>query len=198
MNQTQPRIIYTALAVLAAFTILGPQRAQAQEDPAHDELRALRTALVEAIVKGDFDETVKHVHPDVVVTWQNNEVCRGRDGLRDFFERMGKDAFKSYKVEPTPDELAILYGGDTGISFGHNVGSYELLGKEFEFHNRWTATLVKENGNWLLAGYHISLNALDNPVLNSAKNTLFTGAGAGVVVGAILGFFIGRRNKAKS
>src|SRR4051812_38169632 len=91
------------------------------EDPAHDELRALRTEVIDAITKGDIDGVLKRVHPNVVVTWQNNEVCRGHKGLREFFERMGKQAFKGYKVPPTPDELTILYGGDTGISFGQTV-----------------------------------------------------------------------------
>ena len=196
MTTKRPHILSAAIAVLTATTILTPGRVPAQEDPAHAELRAFRTAVVEAIKTGDIDAAIKYVHPDVVVTWQNNEVCRGHAGLREFFERMGKNAFKSYKVEPTPDDLTILYGGDTGISFGHSVGSYELMGKEFEFDNRWSATLVKENGNWLLASYHVSLNALDNPILGAAKKALYAVGGAGVAVGAILGFLIGRRKKA--
>jgi hypothetical protein len=136
------------------------------------------------------------VHPNVVVTWQNSEVCRGADGLREFFNRMGKETFRGYKVPPTPDALTQLYGGDTGVVFGHVVGQYTLLGKELEFDSRWTATLVKENGRWLLASYHVSLNALDNPLINSAKKSLlWVAVGAGVI-GLILGWLIGRRKKA--
>src|SRR5438477_2804866 len=79
----------------------------AAEDPAHNELRALRTEVIDAITKGDIDAVVSHVHPKVVVTWQNAEVCRGVVGLKEFFNRVGKTTFKGYKVPPTPDDLTI-------------------------------------------------------------------------------------------
>ena len=60
---------------------------------------------------------------------------------------------------------SIFHGGDTGISFGETVANYNLFGKDYEIKSRWTATLVKENGKWLLAAYHISMNTLDNPLL---------------------------------
>ncbi len=91
---------------------------RAAEDPAHAELQQLRTDLVDAVTRGDIDRVLQQVDPNVVVTWQNSEVCRGRDGLKAFFEKTGKESFKGYKVPPTPDELTILQGGDTGISFG--------------------------------------------------------------------------------
>jgi uncharacterized protein (TIGR02246 family) len=163
----------------------------ATEDPAHNELRALRSEVIDAITKGDFEGVARHVHPNVVVTWQNAEVCRGVDGLRAFFQRMGKEAFKGYKVPPTPDELTILHGGNTGISFGHVVATYSLLGRELEFTSRWTATLVKQEGRWQLASYHVSLNALDNPIIDAAKRSLMWAAviagGIGIVVGVLLG-----------
>ena len=170
--------------------------AQPAEDPAHNELRALAKAVIQGITKGDIDAVLAHVHPNIVVTWQNSEVCRGAPALKEFFNRMGKATFKGYKVPPTPDELTILYGGDTGVSFGYVVGQYTLFGKEFEFKSRWTATLVKENGHWLLASYHVSLNALDNPLINAAKKSLMWTAIATGVAGLLVGLLIGRRKKA--
>ncbi|MEO5959236.1 MAG: nuclear transport factor 2 family protein [Opitutaceae bacterium] len=168
----------------------------AAEDPAHNQLRALRTEVIEAIAKGDIDAVLRHVHPTVVITWQNAEVCRGPQGLREFFNRMGKDAFKGYKVPPTPDDLTILHGGDTGVSFGQVVANYKLLGKDFEFKSRWTATLVKENDRWLLASYHVSMNALDNPILNAAKNGLYWAAGVAAIAGLLIGLLLGKRKRA--
>ncbi len=169
------------------------QAVNAAEDPAHAELRALRTEVIEAITQGDFDRVIKHVHTNVVITWQNGDVCRGHQGLREFFNRMGKDTFKGYKVPPTPDELSILHGGDTGVSFGQTVAQYKLLGKDIELKSRWTATLVKENGHWLLASYHVSMNVLDNPLLSAAKSGLYLAAGLALVGGLIVGFFLGKR-----
>ncbi|MFM7182773.1 MAG: DUF4440 domain-containing protein [Verrucomicrobiales bacterium] len=187
------RLILLVLAGL--FALSG---AHAAEDPAHDELRTLRTTIIDAIVKGDIDTVLKHVHPDVVVTWQNSQVCRGRQGLKDFFEKTGRESFKGYKLPPTPDELTILHGGDTGISFGETVAGYKLLGKDYEIKSRWTATLVKVDGQWQLAAYHISMNVLDNPLINTAKSALSVAAGVALVLGLAIGVLLGRRRQAKS
>lgn len=173
------------LATLLTLLTLG--MTAAAEDPAHQELRNLRTEIVDAITKGDIDTVLTHVHPDVVVTWQNSEVCRGRQGLKDFFDKMGKKSFKGYKVPPTPDELTIFHGEDTGISFGKTIAAYDLFGKNYEIQSRWTATLVKENGKWQLAAYHISMNSIDNPLLTAAKKGLYVAAGVALLIGILIG-----------
>jgi ketosteroid isomerase-like protein len=183
------------VAALSSPAFLQAQTAATPEDPAHNELRALRTQVLDAIKSGDVERVLAYVHPNVVITWQNQEVCRGREGLREFYNRMGKDAFRGYKVDPLPDELTILYGGDTGISFGSSVAAYRLLGKEAEFKNRWTATLVKENGRWLLASYHVSNNTLDNPLVNTAKRAVYWAGVIGLVVGLAFGLLVARRRK---
>ncbi|HEX5790034.1 MAG TPA: nuclear transport factor 2 family protein, partial [Luteolibacter sp.] len=109
----------TRILLLTAVTLMAPATGQTPvENPTHQELRALRTEMVEAIGKGDIDAILAHLHPDVVITWQNGVVCKGRDGTRDFFERMGKNAFRGYKQAPTPTELTILHGDDSGVSYG--------------------------------------------------------------------------------
>jgi ketosteroid isomerase-like protein len=183
--------------VLSAPASLRAQVSATPEDPAHNELRALRTQVLDAIKAGDVERTLTYVHPNVVVTWQNQEVCRGQQGLRDFYNRMGKDAFRGYKVDLTPDEWTILYGGDTGISFGKSVASYRVLGKEYEFTNRWSATLVKENGRWLLASYHVSNDTLDNPLVNVAKQSLYWVGGIGFVAGLACGVLVTRRRRGR-
>jgi ketosteroid isomerase-like protein len=189
---------YKMMLAACGWLVLGTAggNVNAAEDPAHEELRVLRTTMIEAITGGKFEEVLRNVHPNVVVTWQNNEVCRGHAGLSEFFNRMGKETFKGYKVPPTPDELTVFYGGDTGVSFGQTIAEYKLLGKEFELKSRWTATLVKEEGRWLLAGYHVSMNVLDNPLLNAAKNGLYMAAGAALIGGLIVGLLLGKRKKA--
>lgn len=169
--------------------------ARAAEDPEHAELRKLRTELVEAITRGDIDRVLQQVDPNVVITWQNSEVCRGREGLKAFFEKTGKESFKGYKVPPTPDELTILQGGGTGISFGETIAEYRLLGKSYEIKSRWTATLVKTDGKWLLAAYHISMNVLDNPLLNAVKRGVYLAGGVALLAGCAIGFIFGRRRK---
>lgn len=160
------------------------------DEAIHDELRALRVALVEALKKGDVDGQLSHVHNNVVATWQNNRVVRGHDGLRNFITEMNaanQSVFRGYKVEPEADELTILYGGDTGIVFGKSVPQYHYLGMDFELENRWTATLVKQDGSWKIAAYHVSGNLVDNPVLNAAKQAVYWTGGVCLVVGLVVG-----------
>lgn len=170
------------------------------DEAIHHELRAIRESLTDALKRGDVDGQLAHVHPDVVATWQNNRVVRGRDGLRDFLKEMNsenKKVFQGYTVEPKPDEMTILYGGDTGIVFGKSVPHYKYLGMEFDLENRWTATMIKVDGKWKIAAYHVSASILDNPVLSAAKASIYQAGGIGLLIGLVLGRFSGTFLKKK-
>jgi ketosteroid isomerase-like protein len=160
------------------------------EDPVHNELRALREDLTKALISGDVDRQLTFAHENIVTTWQNNEVTRGRDGLKAFLGKMNSEkqkVFQGYKQSPEPDDLSIIYGGDTAIAFGSSIPHYKILGMEFDLKNRWTATLVKENDRWVIAAYHVSANVLDNPVLDAAKKAVYWIGGLALVVGLVLG-----------
>jgi ketosteroid isomerase-like protein len=166
-----------------------------QDQAAHEELRALRKDLVDAVIKYDFDRQMQYAHDDIVTTWQDGRVARGRDGLRKFLDTIDTSEgkmFQGYKRPPEPTAVSILHGGDTAISYGTSIASFKVAGKEFDLTNHWSATLVKEDGRWLLANYHVSGNILDNAVLNAAKNNLMLVGGIGIVVGLILGLVIGK------
>ncbi len=64
--------------------------------------------------------------------------------------------FQGYVERPVSDDLAIFHDGDTAVAFGKSVPHYKYMGKEFNLENRWTATLVKSDGQWKLAAYHVS------------------------------------------
>ena len=175
---------------LHAQAVGATKKSPADEEAIHNELRALRKTLTAAVAAGDVEQQLPHLHKNVVATWQNNEVVRGRDRLREFLGKTdsGEErVFQGYKEPPTADELTILYGGDTGIAFGSSVPHYKILGMEFDLENRWTATLVKEDGRWLIASYHVSANVLDNPVLSIAKKAAYWSGGIALVVGVVLG-----------
>ncbi|MES1211080.1 MAG: nuclear transport factor 2 family protein, partial [Acidobacteriota bacterium] len=139
----------------------------------HNALRALRDGLLDAIAKGDIERQLTYFHPNAVVTWHNAEVSRGRDGIRQYLEKMlsGPDkAVQGFKADVTVDELTILYGGTTGISFGSAVEHFEMIGgRTFDLPARWSATLIKEGDTWLIASLHASDNLFDNPLLNLAR-----------------------------
>ena len=70
-------------------------------------------------------------------------------------------------------------------------------GRSFDMAGRWTATMIKEDGQWKLLAIHSGTNFLDNPVLNAVeKSTVYTGGGGlavGLAVGFLVGFFVRRR-----
>src|SRR6185295_16023791 len=195
-------ITVSALLLFAAFVHPPAARSQesATEDSAHNELRALRDGLLDAIKKGDVERELSYLHPNVVVTWQNAEVSRGRDGVRAYLNRMLNGPSKivsDYKFDVSVDELTILYGGDTGISFGKSQEHIGLAtGTNIDYPARWSATLVKEDGKWLVASLHASSNLFENPFLATTKRLMYIGCAVALVVGVLIGWLVGRRRKA--
>lgn len=198
------RLLKTIIPLIAVSLFFQSAKAQPElpMDPDHVELRALGGQLVKAISAGDMDAIEPLLHPNVVVTWQDGQVCKGPAQVRKFYEAMAaksKKTFQGYKVPPTADEPTILYSGaTTGVAYGHNIGIFHLAGKDFEMPNRWTATMVKENGKWLLSSYHVSMNVLDNPLLNAVKCAALIGAVLALVIGLLIGLLIGRKKKASA
>jgi uncharacterized protein (TIGR02246 family) len=174
-------------------------QAPPKDEAVHNELRALRDGLIDAMNKGDIERQLTYLHPNIVVTALNGEVSRGRDGVRAYFLKMttGPNRIvESFHCEVTVDELTILYGADTGIAFGSAVQSYKLTdGLKLDAKTRWTATLVREHDHWLVASLHASANLFDNPLLTMAKRIAYWAGGISLVVGLIVGFAIGRRRK---
>jgi ketosteroid isomerase-like protein len=171
----------------------------AQEDPAHTELRAMRDGLLAGMNKGDIDAQLPFLHPNVVVTWHNAEVSRGRDGVKAYLDRMlhgPSKVVEKFGTEVKVDELSILYGGDMAIAFGSADEHFTLTGgKVYTFTGRWSATMVKDNGRWLVANLQMSENIFDNPLLNAAKRALWWAGGSGVIVGLLGGWLLGRRGR---
>jgi ketosteroid isomerase-like protein len=191
-------IVAVVFLFLAALT--GSAQAPPPKDEAvHNELRALRDGLIDAMNKSDIERELAYMHPNVVVTWHNAEVSRGRDGVRAYLTRMlsgPNRVVSSYSATVDVDELTILYGGATGISFGSALEHFKLNdGKMLDLPARWSATLVKEGDKWLIASLHASDNLFDNPMLSIAKRTAYWAGGVCLALGLIAGFALGRRRK---
>jgi uncharacterized protein (TIGR02246 family) len=190
--------LLTALFLL--FLLSLPSLAQTPADEAtHNELRALRDSVLDAIDKGDIERELTYFHPNVVVTWHDAEVSRGRDGVRKYLRRMleGPDRkVDRFNADVNVDALTVLYGGDTGISYGSAVEHFTLKGgRELALPARWSATLVKEGDRWLIASLHASDNLFDNPLLNLARRVAWWAGGLCLLLGLGLGFMLGRRRR---
>ena len=196
--------------MLAMLLILAPIQAQEHEtpaeDPAHAELRALRDSLMDAYEKRDIDELLKHIHEKAVITWQNGERNRGPEELREFYRKMmsGEDRIVAdVKSKLTINDLSVLYGGDTAVSYGELDDEFKLTnGSQFKLHSRWTATAVREGGQWVISSFHISSNLFDNPILDAAKGLVMTvgavAGGTGLLLGMVLVAVTARIRKRKA
>jgi ketosteroid isomerase-like protein len=193
----------------AAFVILlgtttHSQTSQPVTEP--DPMKAidlLRNELVDSFNKGDVDRLLSHLDPDVVITWQNGEVCRGPQAVKAYYDRMmtGESrVVRRLSAEPVVDDRHIY--GDWGVSWGNLHDQYELNdGSKFKFDSRFTATLARRGDAWKVTGFHASVNAFDNPVfaIGAKKIAVWSGMGGavlGVAVGAAAALIVARRKRA--
>jgi len=168
------------------------------EQPAHAELRAVREALIDAFKKRDLDGILKHLHKNVVVTWQNGEVSRGHDGVKAYYDKTmvgDKSIVVDVKAAPEVTELSVLYGGEnphTAVAYGKLSDTYKLRdGMDFPMNSLWSATLVKEDGRWQIVDYHASTNVFESPVTKIAvQKSMLTAGLAGLGLGAIIGILL--------
>lgn len=167
------------------------------DEATHDALRKLRDGLVEAVTAGDIERQLTYLHPNVVVTWLDGRVSRRREGVRDYWNTMmtGPDrVVAGFRLDLEVDELTILYGGDAGIAFGSSNQHFDLVrGPDVDVRVRWTATLVKEHDQWLVASFHTSSNLFDNPVVSKVKRMIPVATGVALVLGFLAGLLLGRR-----
>ena len=199
------KLIHALTLPLYVFALLGAAHAaetetpQVSVEPLHNELRKLKSEVEAAMNKGDIDGVLKYAHKDVIFTSLNAGGGRGHAKVREYHDKLMKGpghTVESVNVTFTPDELSLIYGGDTAISWGSSLGKYKLVGgAEYEITSRWTSTLVRENDRWLIASFHMSANMFDNPVLSALSKTLYWVIGIASLVALIIGFLIGRRGK---
>ncbi len=203
------------LVILPALLIAAPLRAQSAPvaaattvsttpvDPSLQEIATLREGLVDAFNKKDIDNLLTYLSPDVVVTWQNGEVSKGPAEVKAFYNRMmvGDGAVvDSVSAAPVVEGRAL--NGDTSISYGRMNDTFKLKdGMEFHLDSRFSAWLVRDNGHWLVRGFHVSANVFDNEIQKTyvRKASLWTGIGAGIgglVVGWVVARLAGRRRGA--
>jgi ketosteroid isomerase-like protein len=193
-----------SLAAIIFAGMLTAQPAAAAESPIHDELRALRDGLVAAVNKGDLDGILSYCHPNVSITTPDAAISRGTEAFRKYIELKTKGpqrVVEKFSTAPTVDDLSTLYGDDAATATGSSVDHFELVGgMKFDLQTRWTATLVKENGKWLIATFHESTNVFDNPLLSAAERGLTWAAGIALLIGLLVGgigmWFLKRRRSA--
>jgi ketosteroid isomerase-like protein len=197
MNPSSMKKLGIAAVLLLAFAL--PVQAQdltPEQQALHQQLRDLKDRLAAALNTGNIDAALAETDPNISFTAMNNEVAHGRDGVKQYFQKMmtGENPIvQAMTVSFEPDQLATIHGDDNAIATGSSKAHFKLSGGlEFDLDGRWTADLVRENGKWQLAAAHYSVNMFDNPLLENAKRMAWM-VGAGAAVGGLIaGFLLGR------
>ena len=186
------------LCLLVSFVSLAARAAVAPPPASADAtaaITALREGLIDSFAKADIDRLLTFLDPDVVVTWQNAEVCRGPEAVRAYYQRMmtGPDRIVR-EVKATPEVIGRQVYGDWAISWGNLRDHFVLTdGSNLPFNTVFTATIAKRGDRWLVRGFHASVNAFDNPVLGTAMKKVAWRVGVGsLAMGLLIGFILGR------
>ncbi len=196
------------LVLLACGGLAVSPPAAAAQDKADDavakELREFRERAFEAYKKRDLDRFLEALHPDVVYTFEDKTVVKGRDGVKDYIKKMteGPDALvQSMTTEDLTLDGRAIHGPNAAVGWGKTSSRFKLKdGREFTLHSKWTGTAVKEGGRWQVTSIHMSESPFDNDIFRLAMRSvaLWVGGGAllgGLVVGGGLTWFSMRRRR---
>jgi hypothetical protein len=173
-----------------------------QED--HLELQKLLSEVEKAINAQDIEAMLAQMDPRCTVTWWNAEVSRGHDDIRAYYRRMVKDDGRfitKYTTQAKVDGPArfIGSGGDIAVADGSMEDEFfPLLRGPFRLSSRWSATAAKSGGEWKIVNLHLSANVFTNTLTAELTRALWYAGAAGLVLGGLTGWFLGRRFGRKS
>ena len=187
--------------LLCSLVLIGSLSGLAQPNPVPatveplEAINRLREGLVTSFNKGDIDALLSHLDTNVVVTWQNGEVSQGTAGVRAYHDRMMKGERPVVKqVTCNPEVTGRHIYGDWAVSWGNLHDRFLLTdGSDLPFNTLFTATIARRGDRWVVAAFHASVSAFDNPVLAAAikRSGVMAGVG-GLIAGALLGLALSR------
>jgi ketosteroid isomerase-like protein len=177
-----------------------------EPDPAETrkEIDALVKVVADAVNQDKIDEALTHATEDAILVLPNGRLAQGADEIGRYYRAaigtQADAAAHSVKLNPTIDGLVPLRGGLSAIVTGTSDDELTLAGgRTLALRSRWTATVVRQEGQWRVASLQATVNVFDNPLLNAATQALYWvggGAGlAGVLLGAIGGRLFGRKRQ---
>jgi hypothetical protein len=140
----------------------------------HDQLRHLLEMAQEAINNDNPDQLEAYLHKDYVITVMNQELVTKDRTLKELFNDWFKkpDAIlKSLTVKPEATIETRIYDDRFGVCYGTSVDTYTLQdGREFSFDSKWTATVIKQDGQWKLLALHVGVDPIENPLIDGYRS----------------------------
>ena len=194
-----PKLTKLGLTLVLLLGVTGGHGAFAADDNRdadHAALRALRDKVATAIDNQDTKTLASCLAKPFVFIAVDQTAMTNESQMQEFFDRMFKGSgalVTSMKTEPQADILTRFVDSNTGVCYGSSKDTYTMKsGKVVEMNVRWSATVVKQDGDWKVSVAHVGTDFLNNPVLDGLKNfAKMIGVGAGIG-GLLVGFVAGR------
>jgi ketosteroid isomerase-like protein len=209
MKSKAGMVLLLAFVFTWGYAISAHAQAPASSAPAQMDasqaIGVLRQGLIDSFNKQDVDGLLNYVAADVVVTWQNGEVCHGPAEVKAYYQRMmsgEKRIVDKVTADPKVDGRQVY--NDWAVSFGHMNDRFVLTdGSDLPLDSRFTATISRQGDRWLITAFHLSANLFENPVLGYAAKKgasygALAGAGGGLAIGAIIATLWARRRRSPS
>jgi uncharacterized protein (TIGR02246 family) len=179
----------------------------AQNDLHHEDRQALLAILHEvekAINAQDIEGLLAQMRSDCTVTWWNAEISRGHDEIRAYYRKMVKDPGRyitKYTTRAKLGDHARFLGaeGDVAVADGSMEDEFfPVIRGPFSLNSRWSATAAKSGGEWKIVTLHLSSNVFTNTLIAELTRALWYAGGAGLVIGGLAGWLLGRRGRQRA
>ncbi|MGC4049985.1 MAG: nuclear transport factor 2 family protein [Paludibaculum sp.] len=155
--------------------------------------------MEKAINAQDIEGMIAQMRPDCTVTWWNAEVSRGHDDIRAYYRKMVKDPGRYITRYTTSAKLGdharfVGTAGDVAVADGSMEDEFfPVIRGPFRLNSRWSTTVAKTGGEWKVVSLHLSSNVFTNQLITELTRALWYAGGAGLLIGGLIGWFLGRR-----
>lgn len=191
----KPTNILVLFLLLTAGS-LGAQETDPAQEAEHDALRALTAEVTQAINSQNIDHLGKYLAEEFVFTAVDQTVLTDVESIKQYYDGMlnaDDSLVSSLQIAPEADILTRFLDVNTGYCYGTSEDTYTVRssGQRVTMPSRWTALVVKENGQWKIKTVHAGANFMDNPVIDSLRLLAWRNQLIAAVIGILLGLGVG-------
>lgn len=160
-----------------------------------ERIHALLQEIEEATNTRDIQRLLRHATDDIVMLSKNGETLVGKAAVDAYVNKMLGAAgpiLTGMHTRVIQDGPPLIHGA-VAMAHGTSDDAYEFQGgMRLVIVTRWSATLVRQDGEWRIASLHFSFDLFDNPLLNGARYSAIVAAGIGLLSGLLAGMLHAR------
>ena len=199
--QTPAVVVRVFLALVALLPVAAISAAEVDAHAADRQALRLVLAEIEAGINArDLPRLLAPLDDDVIVTYQNAHVARGKAEVEAYYKQMLESPNALVERLQIRAEVGgpAVFHDQVAIAHGTSVDHMRLrTGQEIELDAAWSSTSVRKGKAWKVVAIHFSTNVLDNSLLRAAQRMAFWVGGLGLLAGLAAGFWLGRRRRVK-